>query len=516
LLGGEIMKKVIITILFLGSANNSIGMEQPAAMQDISGTDSEIVEINGPILQTSNNADLQQGIKHLDNSKYDRARRSFEKAAQSNDAFAQAEAWYRLGELYRDGKGVARKNLQQARLFWEKASNQFQNKAAQAWSFAQLGDLYIAGEGVPVDLHKAQQYLETARAIDLDDKELQSFIEESLGKLEEQRIATGNFEHLPEFERAASSLSAMRTPTPMQVSEEGNGFASIAEQLMRLKTPSPVEQKAAAEQLAGTDDLDLGNKYYVGSGGFPQNYALALKHYEKAAQSPNMMTNASAWLMLAEFYKRGHGVPQDSSKARGYYIAAAQQNENRFARAVGQMEMGMMQPALEYFATIADEQGNTSEQQYARLVLGQHYMEDTAERDVAKARQYLQDVAQHAVAPGIARKATEYLQQLESFENRLRKQQSEQATPSVIESNFEPAADYNLGIQYYQGLGVPVDLQKARYYLKKAAQQETYPGIMNIAHQALRQIEQQTKIASAAKRPAAAEEVSSSKRSREK
>lgn len=509
------MKKLFITILFI-CANSLIGM-QPTAMQDISGTDSEIVEINESIPQTSNNADLQQGIKYLDNSKYDRARRSFEKAAESGDAFAQAEAWYRLGELYRNGKGVARKNPQQARLFWEKASNQFQNKAAQAWSFAQLGDLHIAGKGVPVDLNKAQQYLETARAIDFDDKELQGFIEENLGKLEEQRIATGNFECLPEFERAASSLSAMRTPTPMQVSEEGNGFASIAEQLMRLKTPSPVEQKAAAEELARTpaEELQLGNNYYVGAENFPQDYALALKHYMRVSdQLEDKYSRAASWLMLADMYSKGLGVQKDPVMARVYYISASHQNENKFARAVGHMELGMQQSALDDFTILADQQGNTSEQQYARLVLGRHYMEDVARRDLVRARQYLQDVAQHGVTPGVKGKATEYLQQLESVENRLRKQQSEQATPSIIESSSGPAADYNLGIQYYQGLGVPVDLQKARYYLKKAAQQEAYPGIMNIAHQALRQIEQQTKIASAAKRPAAAEEVSSSKRQR--
>lgn len=422
-----------------------MGMQQPMAMQDISSDDSEIVEINEPMLQTSNNADLQQGIKYLDNRKYDRARRSFEKAAASEDEFARAEAWYRLGELYRNGKGVARKDPRQARILWEKASNQFKNRAAQAWAFAQLGDLYAEGEGVPADLNKAQQYLEIARAIDLDDKELQDYIEENLEQIEEKRIATGGFALLPEMERAASSLSAMRTPTPMQeVSEEGNGFTSAAEQLLGLKTPSPIEQKeTAAEELSHTpvEELQFGNNYYVGSENFPQNYALAFKHYMRASdQLEDKRVRANAWLMLAEMYKKGHGVPQDLSKARVYYIAAAQQSENPFARAVGQMELGILQPALEHFATLADQQGNTNEQQYARLMLGGHYMQDIPERDVVKARQYLQDVAEHAVARGVARKATEYLEQLESLENKLRKQQNEEQRAKIVHVAKRPAA----------------------------------------------------------------------------
>ena len=67
--------------------------------------------------------------------------------------------------------------------------------------------------------------------------------------------------------------------------------------------------------------FNLGDSYYYGIGGVPQNYAEVVKWWRKAAEQGY----ASAQYNLGLMYKNGEGVPEDDVEAAKWYRKAAEQ-----------------------------------------------------------------------------------------------------------------------------------------------------------------------------------------------
>lgn len=93
---------------------------------------------------------------------YKVARSYSEKAERySANPIGQANAWLRLGYMYRHGLDVER-NYEQARIYFEKAAQQTADAFVRASAQFKLGAMYLNGLGVPLDYVLARAYFEQA------------------------------------------------------------------------------------------------------------------------------------------------------------------------------------------------------------------------------------------------------------------------------------------------------------------------------------------------------------------
>ena len=94
----------------------------------------------------------EDAVSAYDRGDYIRAAQLLRPLAEQGDALAQ----YKLGVLYRKGRGVPQDDVQ-ARQWYEKAAVQGQAKAQ-----FNLGTLYFNGEGVPKDYRQALRWFRLA------------------------------------------------------------------------------------------------------------------------------------------------------------------------------------------------------------------------------------------------------------------------------------------------------------------------------------------------------------------
>ncbi len=92
------------------------------------------------------------GKKAQADKDYTRALEYYQKAAKRGNA----EAYYKLGGMYRDGQGV-KQDYAKAFEYFNKAA-----KKGNAGAYSDLGFMYANGQGVPQDALKAKEYWKKA------------------------------------------------------------------------------------------------------------------------------------------------------------------------------------------------------------------------------------------------------------------------------------------------------------------------------------------------------------------
>jgi TPR repeat protein len=102
---------------------------------------------------------VNDGIQAYKSGNYKKAAKLFKKAANQGNA----EAQYKLGDMYNEGKGV-KKDYQKAVYWYKKAAKLFKKAANQGNADAQckLGDMYYYGKGVKKDYQKAVYWYKKA------------------------------------------------------------------------------------------------------------------------------------------------------------------------------------------------------------------------------------------------------------------------------------------------------------------------------------------------------------------
>ena len=202
--------------------------------------------------------------------------------------------------------------------------------------------------------------------------------------------------------------------------------------------------QALAEQGDADAQLELGNRHFNGEG-VPRDAREAAQWYRMAAEQGH----ASAQNNLGVMYKTGEGVPKDARQAVQWYRKAAEQGHAWAQDNLGTMyETGEGVPkdarqAVQWYRKAA-EQGDA----HGQFDLGaMYYYGKGVPKDVREGVQWLRKAAEQGQAVADARGASA---------NRL--------------AVAVAAAQYNLGVLYYKGDGVPKDAGQAAIWLRKAAE----------------------------------------------
>ena len=238
---------------------------------------------------------------------YDKAANDLSKAAQMYQRASDMgsnNAMYRLGQMYRDGTGVARDHAKAARLFT--AASDLGNTNAKN----DLGVLYIQGRGVEPDLARAAELY--AQAADLGSTT-------AMGNLGGMYLRGTGVEQ--DVKRAFTLFQAAR----------GKGDTKAMLHLGNMYyTGNGVDFDFRLAQMFYTEASDgrdpdghiwLADRCVEGKF-IPADYARAHELYQRAADAghPGGLTG------LARLYEKGMGVKKSKRQARKYYAQAVEKH----------------------------------------------------------------------------------------------------------------------------------------------------------------------------------------------
>ena len=195
--------------------------------------------------------------------------------ADGGDAVAQLK----LGDAYRDGRGVPR-DAELAMQWFRKSAD-----AGNTIAMNNVGAMYEHGSGVARDYEEAAKWYRKAAEQD-------------------------------------NALAQLNLGTLYAI---GRGVPQDYAQAMAWW------QKSAAAGNSNAQ-FNIGELYFAGYG-VPQDYAQALSWFHRSAGSGN----PNAQRFLGTMYEQGLGVPQDYAKAQEWYTKAADQGDEAARQALAEM-----------------------------------------------------------------------------------------------------------------------------------------------------------------------------------
>ena len=219
-----------------------------------------------------------------------------------------ADAQFRLGDRYKEGKGVPRDG-DMACQWYAKAVATLKKAAEQGDADAQyrLGTMYKEGKGVPRNDDMACQWYAKA-------------------------AAQGHEAGLCVLKQLAVQGDADVQFCLGDMYKKGKGVPRDGDMARRWL-------KKAAEQGHADAQYRLGDMYNKGEG-MPRDNARAQQWYAKAAATLKKAAeqgNADAQYRLGDMYKKGEGVPQDDDRACQWYAEAAAQGHKAGLNALKQL-----------------------------------------------------------------------------------------------------------------------------------------------------------------------------------
>ena len=249
----------------------------------------------------------------------------FRKAAEQG----HAEAQYKLGKIYEDGRGVEQDG-KKAIEWYQKAADRGLHGALYT-----LGRMYEDGRGVQQDSKKAIEWYRKAA------QQRHTTAQYKLGEIYEygKGVEQNDEEAVKWYRKAAQQRSAKYWQKLSEMYDAGRGIGPDDEEA--FKWYSDIVKFGSA-----VDQLLLGIMYVNGRG-IPQDDVDAVKWYRKAAQqrySTDWQATQQAQYRLGEMYEEGTGVPQDDAEAVKWYQEAAQQGyaNHRKGYPKAQYKLGVM------------------------------------------------------------------------------------------------------------------------------------------------------------------------------
>ncbi len=228
---------------------------------------------------------------------------SYFKAAEKKQ---HPQAYYEMGKLYYYGKKISDKNffpdMQKAVGYFDKAA-----RLNVLPAILRLGNMFVTGDGVSRDYHKALAYFQ--RAGKMGDERLERDVAELSVQLYVMlgEGAASNTEALEWFKKAA---------------ENGNGDAQLAIARAYMNGDGVEASESAArewfEKAAENGMTDAYNQLaymYTNGIGAEQDYAKAMQYYTRAAEQGN----ADAAWNIGNFYLYGYGVSKNRAEADKWF-----------------------------------------------------------------------------------------------------------------------------------------------------------------------------------------------------
>jgi TPR repeat protein len=356
-------------------------------------------------------------------------------AAQQGDAKAQ----FQLGRAYHDGKGVAQ-DFAQAVAWYEKAAKQEYARMQNS-----LGYAYYKGKGVAQDFAHAVALWEKAAKQGFAQAQFNLGTAYYKGKGIPQDFAQA----VAWYEKAAGQGYARAQFNLGAAYYDGKGVAQDFAQAVAWY------EKAAKQEYARAQN-NLGYAYYEGKG-VTQDFAQAVVWWEKAAEQGRV----EAQFNLGVAYHDGKGVAQDFAQAVAWWEKAAKQG---FAQAQFNLGAayhdgkGVAQDSAQAEArsTKADQQEVTEAQLYLSFM---YKKGQDIEKDDKESLRWLRLAAANLVA-----------MESQSFLD-LEKQELITFLSEEAKKGITPAQTV-LAHFYKKGTGVNKDMQKASFWIAKAAQQK--------------------------------------------
>lgn len=233
--------------------------------------------------------------------------------------------------------------------------------------------------------------------------------------------------------------------------------------------PDYAKAKEWFEKAAAAGDSEamnyLGDMYYNGYG-VDQDYAKAKEWYEKAIEKGN----GNAYLLMGQIYFNGYGVDADTDKANEYYEKAYENGSEKAAYSIGVQYLDgngrekNHEEAMKYLKEAA-ENGNVN----AKFELGKQYASgnDFITANKQEAIHWYEEAANDGSNAAMYNLAIIYV---DPGEDSGIEPDYEKALGLLKESydNGYYYSSYLLAIAYYNGEGVPKDVEKAKQYLKVA------------------------------------------------
>ena len=253
----------------------------------------------------------QKCRKYYRNKEYAKALDSCLQAAVQGDTLSQIG----LGEMYRNGYGVAQDNTEAVK-WYRKAAEQ-----GDALGQLTLGSMYLNGRGVAQDYAEATKWLRKAA------EQGGALAQNGLGVMYEygKGVAQNHTEAVKWYRKAADQGDALGQSNLGEMYENGQGVAQNYAEAVKWYSK-------AAEQGNASGQSNLGTMYLNGQG-VAQDYTEALMWYRKAAEQENALGQNN----LGYMYENGYGVTQDYTEALMWYRKAAEQGN-----AWGQYNLGRM------------------------------------------------------------------------------------------------------------------------------------------------------------------------------
>lgn len=485
--------------------------------------------------QGYNYAQYNLGVIYEEEKNYAEAYKWYRKAAaQDHDS-----AMYWLGVLLRDGKGCAKDEKEAISWFMKLADK------GDGRGFNALGNAYYNGTGVAVDYNKAVDYYrrgyeagniyatsnlgmcyEYGNGVVKDLDMARKYYKEAADK--GNKYAKEQYDRLSKSSSTSSTSSTTTNSTTMSKSSVDE-LVKLADKLYdaaKYSEAVPKYRKAAdagsswaqfrigwmANNAEGmSKDPETARKYYMMSAqqGYryaqynlaviydaEKNYAESYKWYRKAAEQDH--ESAMYWLGVA--LKDGNGCVKDEKEAHSWFMKLAAKNDKRALAAVGDdyyygrgVEVDFPK-SVEYYRKAADL-GHV----YSQYSLGYAYERGkgvTANLDEAK-RWY------RKAADGGNESARKALEKLKS--GNASDPLSTMTEGQLIDkaNSLYNAKDYAEAYRYYQasvdrfpnasvwlrmgvmcedGLGVPVDINKAKRFYELAGEKNNAQAWVYLGH----------------------------------
>jgi len=399
-----------------------------------------------------------QGVKE----DFQKARLYFEKCAALNNR----DCIYLLGTLYYFGTGVD-VNYKTSRLLFEKAAN-----LGDSNSYTYLGEFYRLGFGVEVDLDKAKSYYQ--KAIEKEDPKGYLYLAYLYYKAQKPK---------KDLEQAAlyAQKSADLEYAPAQrfvgmLYEYGEGVEKNPEKAFEFYS-------AAANGGFERAKISVAFCYYNGTGTDKNTRKAFEMIYELAKQG-----NESAMYSLAYLYDDGIAVDRDNKKTMLWLTRSAEAGYD-----IAQNTIGAIKESEGNYDVAAYWYKKAAEQDHAEATANLAYLYETGQgvdKDIDKAikhyekawsmgtywayyrvgiifRNFAMEKAQRTTVEMEGRKITKFVFSAQDSENLKKafghfKQAAE---------NDHKQAQYYVGMMYEQGEGVDENIEAAKLWYKKAADQ---------------------------------------------
>ena len=241
----------------------------------------------------------QKCRKYYRNKEYAKALDSCLQAAVQGDTLSQIG----LGEMYRNGYGVAQDNTEAVK-WYRKAAEQ-----GDALGQLTLGSMYLNGRGVAQDYAEATKWFRKAA------EQGGALAQNGLGVMYEygKGVAQNHTEAVKWYRKAAMQGEALGQYNlgVMYL----NGYGVDQNDIEAVKW-----FRKAAEQGNAWGQYNLGTMYQNGQG-VAQNHTEAVKWYRQSAKQGD----ADAQYNLGVMYENGQGVPRSYTEALMLYRKAAAQ-----------------------------------------------------------------------------------------------------------------------------------------------------------------------------------------------